>query len=459
MSLQPHDAAHLHASGRSPELILGQLDVLRRGPRYRKLVRPCSIGDGIVQLSSKEIARYRAAAASAAAAGRLVAFVPASGAATRLLSCLSPDVLARTRELALWDELELPADASTDAIDAALQQRFSGVPKALVPFHRGPEGIRSAFEEHLAEAALLVADADHTVRVHFTVGAEHELAFRQHLLEVQGRLERAFGVKLNVEFSTQAPATDTAAVDGEGELIREGDAIVFRPGGHGALLQNLAACGDLAIVKNIDNVVAEPHRPEVAAWRATLIGCLVDLERRVHEVVRDLTAGKAVEHAAARVAAELGIAEISKDRAWLLSALNRPLRVCGMVQNDGQPGGGPFFVDDTDRPQIVEAAEVDPRDVAQQAIWRGSTHFNPVDIAVSLCDAWGKPWDVAAFADPHAAIVTRKTHQGRTMTVLEHPGLWNGAMAGWNSVFVELPRSVFQPVKSLGDLLAEGHRS
>jgi hypothetical protein len=278
----------------------------------------------------------------------------------------------------------------------------------------------------LAEAAHAARDKDGVVRLHFTVAMDHRPAFEERLSEVKKLLESCCEATFDVSFSTQDPTTDTVALDVNGKLVRnEQGALLLRPGGHGALLSNLERCGgDFVLIKNIDNIASERHRARIVAWRLALVGTLIEAERRV-------------------------------------GSPERPLRVCGMVPNEGQPGGGPFRVHSESfaGPQIVEQSEIDPADSAQQTILSASKHFNPVDMVVSLRGPGGEAWKLDRFVDRERRLVSAKTWRGERIRTLEQPGLWNGGMAGWNTLFVELPRDAFHPVKRLEDLLSVGHRS
>lgn len=397
--LTPDDLDRIRASGRDPDRVLAQLRTLRQGPSWAPVLRPCTVGDGIERLEPGVHdgleARWRAAALQ----GRVSSFVPASGAATRLLSSLGG---------------ELPP-----ALDSLFEGRVhepSRTPKGLLPFHRYADHVRTAFDEHLVEATAMAADGP--VRAHFTVSADHQAAFEARLAQ-QIAAGRVRG-DAHVRFSTQHASTDTPCVDRDGFVLRDAQGGVrFRPGGHGALLRNLdRAGGDVVLVKNIDNVVRDSERGPVLAWRRRLVGRLLQEEAR---------------------------ARAEGDR--------RPVRVAGMVPNAGQPGGGPFWVDGPDGPtvQIVESAQIAPE---QRSMMAEGTHFNPVELVLSVRDASGDPYRLADFTDPAAVIVTHKRVDGVDATVLEHPGLWNGAMARWRTVFVEVPAVVFRPVKTLDDLLA-----
>jgi hypothetical protein len=309
--------------------------------------------------------------------------------------------------------------------------------------------------------------------LHFTVSPEHRAGFDRLFRTVAPDYEKRLDVRYEVNDSVQKPSTDTIAVDGSGRPLRDADGqLLFRPGGHGALIENLADLeGDLVYVKNIDNVQPDHLREPTRIWKRMLAGHLVHLERRAHGYVarlRRAEAPAAVLADALRFAREelniaLGEREASSTtlQPLLLDRLDRPLRVCGVVPNTGEPGGGPFWVVDGDgreSVQIVETAQIDPGDSDQQTRLRQATHFNPVDLVVAVRDAEGRPHDLRSFIDPDAVIVTRKSAEGRELLALERPGLWNGAMARWNTVFVEVPLATFSPVKSVLDLLRAEHR-
>jgi hypothetical protein len=311
------------------------------------------------------------------------------------------------------------ATASSSDIEA-----LAALPKGLLPFHRYAGFARTPFEEHLVEAAATVRDAAGVCRVHVTVSPEHRAAFAEILEKSRPRLERETRARFEVRFSEQAPSTDTVAIDEKGRLFRDGEGrLLFRPGGHGALLGNLAGSGgDIVLVKNVDNVVPDDRREQTVLWKRLLSGLLVRIERT--------------------------------------SPRDRPLRVAGVVRNEGEPGGGPFWVEGPggESRQIVESAQVNLSDPAQAAIWSAATHFNPVDLACSLRDASGRPFHLPGFVDERAVFVAKKTFEGRALSALERPGLWNGAMALWETVFVEVPKETFAPVKTVLDLLRPEHQ-
>jgi hypothetical protein len=402
LQLQPADLEELRARGKDRGEAERQLAQVRNPPPPMFLERAATVGDGILALDSEEQAECEALGREAIAADRVTKFVPASGAATRMFEALAAGQAEALERFARErGQLNLGED----------WRPFASRPKALIPFHRYPDGARTAVEEHLEEARQLGLR-----RLHFTVSAEHRAAFEALLARQPPGL--------TVTFSEQKPSTDTLATDGQGRPLRD-DAgrLVFRPGGHGALLENLADLGaDLLLIKNIDNISHARLWAEQLRWKRILLGVVV------REVRRAGSSG---------------------------SALDRPVRACGMVKNSGEPGGGPFWVR---RPggvdlQIVESAQVDGGDPEQKARFASSTHFNPVDIAAYL-----QGFDLRRFRDDGAAFVVRKSRDGQPLLALELPGLWNGSMADWRTVFVEVPPESFNPVKTVFDLLRPAHQ-
>lgn len=508
------DLEQLRSAGISPEEAHRQVEFLRRPTPYAHLERLCSSGDGIAVLSDPaERESLTGLFREAASRGRCTRFVPASGAATRmfraLLHYLPAGDLTRERinadarsgkkeatEVATFlDGLErfafagdlrgVLADRGEDLdqllragrlhpiLDGLLSQDglgYAGRPKALLKFHADGHGGRTPLEEHLAEAAALVRDGSGRCPVHFTVSPAEERLFRDLLATAGTRLEGEMGVSFQVGFSHQKPSTDTLAVDPEGNPFRKEDgSLLLRPSGHGALLENLDDLrGDIVLIKNIDNVAPDRLKAPTLVWSRILGGLALRLRERTSRLLERLRA-KAGEEAVAE-AMDLAATAFS----WSLppgrprpgaeeaaEILDRPIRVCGMVVNTGEPGGGPFWVRDAHgivRPQIVEKTQVDRRDPRQSDILDSSTHSNPVFIACSVRSGTGEPYELPRFLDPGAVIVTEKSHEGRPLKALERPGLWNGAMAGWNTVFVEVPLEVFNPVKTVNDLLRPAHQ-
>lgn len=502
------DEEAIRAHGLELAEVERQLDLLRHPPGFRLLDRAAAPGDGIRQLSAAEVKKCHAAFARGAEAGRFLSFVPASGAASRMFKSLMEE-LASGRELTraalearkaehpaaadvlraceAWRELAcaepwaaalaargLDAEALVEEgnfaplLHALLDPdglNYPDTPKGLLPFHAYPDGSRTAFEEHLEEAARLLRAGDGGVRLHFTVAPAHQGAFAETLHARGPAVEARHDARLEVGFSTQDPATDTIATDGEGQPFRQPDGrLLFRPGGHGALLRNLEGSrGEFVFIKNIDNIVPDDRRDAILHWRRALGGLLIRLREESTALAARLASGEAGAETAAStfLAKELGEnVKPGQAGAALEAILRRPMRVCGVVRNTGDPGGGPFWVQGRDgriTRQVVETAEIDAADPDQHAILDGSTHFNPTDMVCSLRDAEGKPFALQDYLDPSAVFIAEKSSGGRDLRALEHPGLWNGSMANWTTVFVEVPREIFQPVKAILDLLGPGH--
>ncbi len=512
-TLTDADRAALAARGLTHEKFSALLPHFEHGFPPIRLDRPCTLGDGI-DVFSDDADRYLRLHAQAAAAGRVTKFVPASGAASRMFRTLlsvvagpadkpalsvkaaTGDTDARTA-LRFVDELD--RFAFSDDLRASLARdgylldqligagryalllrylltpaglNYVEIPKGLVPFHRYADHARSAFEEHLVEAAEYARDAAGVARVHFTVSDEHRETVRSHLDRPSLRYAPS-GVRFEITYSVQKPATDTPAVNADGTPVRDArGALVFRPGGHGALLDNLGALGaDIVCIKNIDNVLPDRLRPAATRSTKLLCGYLVELQQAAfsHLVHIERRGAQALSAAGAFVRDRLALhfptdfASMTREaqRAALADRLNRPLRVCGVVQNTGLPGGGPFWVaaaDGTVSRQVVESSQIEMDDAAQRACWLRATHFNPVDMVCGVRDHTGRPFDLTRFRDPTTGFISEKSYAGRTIRALEWPGLWNGGMAGWNTVFVEIPAAVFQPVKTVMDLLLAEHR-
>ncbi len=474
-----------------------QLALLRGPAPVVELDRPCRVGDGVLVISPEREQGLVALGEAAAAAGRLSRFVPASGAATRMFKELldaqveaTEELVASMRRFPFADDLFASAEAAGGSISewvsvgdhASIRRQllelpglgYARLPKGLLKFHDYPEGSRTAFEEHLVEAANTVRDAEGVCRLHFTVSVEHQELFEDLLESLRAPLRQRLGCEFEVAFSNQLPATDTLAADGDGQPFRREDgSLLLRPGGHGALIRNLASLGgDLVAIKNIDNVVPDAGKALVVRWKLILTGYLVELQERVFELaraLRDRPDEVDVAEALGFVAVELQTPEASRLESaardeqldYLRARVDRPLRVCGVVLNEGEPGGGPFWVTDASgeaTPQIVEGSQVNQGNEAQRSILASSTHFNPVDLACGLRDAWGRSYDLERYIDPGAVFVSKKSLEGRELEALERPGLWNGAMARWNTVFVEVPAATFAPVKTVFDLLRPAHQ-
>ncbi len=472
------DLSQIERHGLTPEAVESQLENFRRGFPYLKVVRAASPADGVRMASEAEIdaavARYEAAAAGT----KVVKFVPASGAATRMFKELFEFVnedkrgkgidtlLGRIGEFAFWPELQavLPAGADDKATVRAIVGEglnYGGKPKGLVTFHAYPEGARKAVEEHLVEGAAY-AVSDGVVRIHFTVSPEHRAGFEALLAEKVPVYEARFGVKYDISFSVQKPSTDTVAVNPDNTLFRQDDGtLLFRPAGHGALIENLNEIdADVVFIKNIDNVTTDANRGDTVRYKKALAGMLLALQERTFGYLRALRAGTADTAEVAAFVEEQLCVKLPEhcDAALLEALLDRPIRVCGMVRNEGEPGGGPFWVanpDGTESLQIAESSQIAPEDMP---LMQSATHFNPVDLVCGVRDSAGGKFDLRQYTDPSTGFISSKSAGGRPLRAQELPGLWNGAMARWNTVFVDVPVSTFSPVKVVQDLLRPQHR-
>ncbi|MBV8201072.1 MAG: DUF4301 family protein [Acidobacteria bacterium] len=521
--------------GITPERALRHVELFRNPPPYTRVLRPCTLGDGIRAIFPDDEPGLTARFDAAAAAGRIHKLVPASGAASRMFQPLlerldqlvaaaghagegeedgaaaggaaagapAPALSAEARtffaelpRFAFFEDLAaaaaargVPLAAGGGTLTPAEQRTvlaclltaaglgYSETPKGLILFHRYPQGPRTPFEEHLVEAARYARDRGGVCRLHFTVSPQHEAGFRDLLADRGAALGRRLGCRFEVGFSHQRRSTDTLAVDPEHRPFRLPDgSLLFRPGGHGALLDNLQQLAGegagIVLLKNIDNVVPDRLEPELTRWKKLLGGTLAAYRERACRLLDGLDAAlpdedlldeaaRFAEHELSRqLPARFAAASAAERRHLLFAALDRPMRVAGVVRNTGEPGGGPFWVEAAGGEvslQIVETSQIGP-EPDQQAALAASTHFNPVDMACALHDRAGRPYDLDRFVDPATVFIAAKSHEGQPLKALEHPGLWNGAMAGWNTVFVEVPNATFAPVKTVLDLLRPEHQ-
>ena len=376
-----------------------------------------------------------------------------------------------------------PADALVEAgrfrdvVSALLDDEGLGygqLPKGLLQFHAYKDCARTPLEEHLVEAALY-ATSDGKADVHFTVSTEHRELFEELVERVLPEYEKLFGVHYHISFSEQKPSTDTLAATLDNEPFRTDDGrLLFRPGGHGALIQNLSELeSDIIFIKNIDNVVPDRLKPATTLWKKVIAGVLVTLQRQAFSYLRRLDEGNVgraeLDEMCQFLRRELctevpGISELSE--AELIETLrrkfNRPMRVCGMVRNVGEPGGGPFLAFNPDgsvSPQILESSQIDTHNPTYMAMFQGGTHFNPVDLVCATRDYQGNHFDLPRYVDPATGFISSKSKNGRELKALELPGLWNGAMSDWSTIFVEVPLETFNPVKTVNDLLRPQHQA
>ncbi|HJX33948.1 MAG TPA: DUF4301 family protein [Desulfatiglandales bacterium] len=503
------DLDDIRARGMTPEKVLNQIEAFKRGVTPLTLIRPCTVGDGIISLENKDIERLCGVYEKAALTGRAIKFVPASGAASRMFELLMSykgrlgkgleDLEIHRPFIRFFEEVErFPFHEKLESamsaggmdikkavterdyqaiIDYALGSKglnLADLPKGLIPFHRYGGYSRTPVEEHIVEAAAYVTNSRGIASIHFTLSPEHEKTVKKHIKDIRKRYERP-GLKYAFSFSTQKRSTDIVAVDMDNNPFRDqGGRLLFRPGGHGALLENLIGLnGDIVFIKNIDNVAPDRLKHAAYIYKKALGGLLVELQARIFEYLKRLSKGRMdaslINEVFEFVETRLSItppdgiseATMGKKREYLVSGLNRPLRVCGMVKNTAEPGGGPFWIrhrDGTSSIQIVEASQVDMGIEGQKGIFESSTHFNPVDLVCGMRDYSGRHFNLNDYVDHESGQITIKSKDGKRLKALELPGLWNGSMAYWNSIFVEVPLITFSPVKTIFDLLRREHQ-
>ena len=500
----PSDLEQMSLLGISPERLESQINHFREGFPKSHLDAPATPDNGGIKvLSDKEITRYERQYRTLGRGKKILKFVPASGAATRMFKDLYafsstyfgvatnfgkefPEVkefLENIRTFAFFDDLKACMAAAdldieeylqrgdyTTVINFLLKEQYLGygsLPKGLLKFHRYGALQRTPVEEHIVEGALYARSDDGTVNLHFTISPEHRTAFRRKLAEVKHYYESTLGVKLKITFSEQKHYTDIIAVDEQNNPIRDEEGrLVFRPGGHGALIENLnEQRADLIFIKNIDNVVPDWMKHTTVIYKQVIAGMLLELHGKVCDHLRTLDSHpdeKTVKKIARFATDELGLTlPDSCDADTLHRLLNRPMRICGMVKNLGEPGGGPFYTIDTRGHrslQIVESAQVNHNDPQQEAHFQGSTHFNPVDLVCCTKNYRGRYFDLRQYVDPMTGFISKKSKGAITLKSQELPGLWNGAMADWITLFVEVPIATFNPVKTVNDLLRKEHR-
>jgi len=487
------DLRQFEEAGIQTETVSRQLEQFRTGFPFPEIIAPATKGNGIQVMNSAE--RDEARTVFAGFSGNAEKFVPASGAATRMFKELfdarvflekgeelktgSPlslffegiDHFAFYRELSALPGFSKAVKA--DVISLLLDEKglnYGSLPKGLLKFHKYGSYSRTPFEEHLLEAAEYTANRSGEARVTFSVSPEHLDAFKELESRVKPVYENSLKTRFVLSYTLQKRSTDTVAADLENRPFRKSDgSILFRPGGHGALIENLNETeSEIVFIKNIDNVSREENLHLVSEWKKILGGKLLLIRERIFGYLEKLDVefnpelNKEVEEFLEKtfcIKLPSLPQELYKD--FIIAKLNRPLRVCGMVKNLGEPGGGPFIVRDADGStslQILESAQINFADPMQKKRFSESTHFNPVDLACSLTDYRGNKFNLLKFVDQETGFISAKSYEGRPLKALELPGLWNGAMSNWNTAFIEVPVETFSPVKSVMDLLRPEHR-
>lgn len=502
------DLALLEQKGITVEQAEEQLKRFATGFPYLKILDVARTGHGITILTEEEqkaaVERWQKYLADG---GEVCKFVPASGAASRMFKALfefvdgdtetpAPDsaveqLIADIDKMAFISDLDAACkkmfDASVEQLKAAGRNKeliaaiirpeglnYGNLPKGLLKFHSYPEGSRTPVEEQLVEGAQTAANAEKVVNLHFTVSANHRKLFEEKINEVLPEISKKRGVKFNVSLSEQKPSTDTIAANPDNTPFMEDGHLLFRPGGHGALIQNLNDMESAVVfIKNIDNVVPDSRRDATVKYKQVLAGYLMQLHDTITKYLDDLAAGNYtrgyLQDMVRFLHTSLGITDRSIDgkndtdlAVYIHEKLTRPLRVCGMVRNEGEPGGGPFIAynpDGSASPQILESNQIDPANEEYARMLQGATHFNPVDLVCYIKDRNGKKFDLPKYVDSATGFISSKSSHGKELRAMELPGLWNGAMSDWNTAFVEVPVDTFNPVKTVNDLLRPAHQS
>lgn len=505
MKLSQQDLQQIASKGISEATVETQLGQFGSGFPYLRLQAAAAVGAGIERLTDDEKASLIAQWADYKAKGhKIVKFVPASGAASRMFKNMFAfasadyDTPQTDFEKKYFDEID--RFAFYDALNAKCQEltgsdipslkaagrykeiakamleadglNYGQLPKGMLLFHKYEEGPRTPMEEHLVEGALY-AQSGGKAYIHFTVSHDHLPMFRQRVADKADFYAKKFGVEYDITFSEQKPSTDTIAVNPDNTPFRNEDgSLLFRPGGHGALIENLNDLdAEVVFIKNIDNVVPDRLKPETVDYKQVIAGLLVKMQQKAFDYLRLLDTGKYTHAQLEEIVRflqrdlccrkeDIKHLEDAELVVYLRSKLNRPMRVCGVVKNVGEPGGGPFFAynqDGTVSLQILESSQIDTSNKEYMDMFTNGTHFNPVDLVCAVKDYKGQPFDLVKFVDRQTGFISSKSKNGKELKALELPGLWNGAMSDWNTIFVEVPLGTFNPVKTVNDLLREQH--
>ncbi len=489
----------------SEEKLEEQIKCFQTGFPYVKVERAATIHDGICRIEDSDKDFYIEEWSSYLKGdGIVLKFVPASGAASRMFKDLfefqesDSEIPFNNSVIQFFDEIpnfafcealnsKCKRNEGKEVFELLKEKRYKDVvfnlldekglnygflPKGLILFHRCSKESRTPFEEHLAEGALYAKNSKGKVNLHFTVSHEHLTLFKRLLERRIDEYAYTYGADFSVTFSVQKPSTDTIAVDKDNNPFRSNGKLLFRPGGHGALIENLNdISADVIFIKNIDNVVPDPFKQPTVEYKIILAGMLVNLQKQIFTYQRLLDSGSVskemIEEMLLFTEEKLsvfdernGLSETNPIE-YLKNKFNRPLRVCGMVKNEGEPGGGPYLCENPDGTvslQILESSQFDHKNAEQMEIMKQATHFNPVDLICGVCNYKGEKYDLTSYVDKETGFISLKSKDGRELKALELPGLWNGGMSDWNTVFVEVPIETFNPVKTVNDLLRKEHQ-
>lgn len=503
------DIQQIKKQGLTVDKVKNQINDFESGFPFLNIYKPATINDGIVRLNENEILAYVKLFEDINPDA--LKFVPASGAASRMFKFLfefyenakeqyesiedieNVDVkifFSNIKKFAFYGELKHVLETKNYDIESLLEQgKYKGIlkyflfeeglnygqkPKGVLLFHINDKITKTAFEEHLLEGINYAKSADNKVKIHFTISTEHDHMFQELVSKTVKDLEEKFSVKFEISFSQQKLSTDMIAVDLNNELFRNIDgSLLFRPGGHGALIENLNDLNaDIIFIKNIDNVVPEKLAETTIRYKKALAGVLLSYQERIFNFINEIESedlnSKLTEEIEQFIEQELNYNFVKYEKMEsgvckkrLLEILKRPIRVCGMVRNEGEPGGGPFRVIQSNGAislQIVESSQIDPNNDLQMAILKSSSYFNPVDLVCAIKDHKGKKFDLLKYRDLNTGFISKKSKDGKELKAQELPGLWNGAMAKWNTIFVEVPIETFNPVKTVNDLLRPEHQ-
>lgn len=466
----------------------------KTGFPWMNIIAPATPSKGIKVLSENEVSRAvetaeKALSHEACNEGckglKFAKFVPASGAASRMFKdLLNKNVttvnkfVSNIDKFAFYDKSIYVGINGEELVDFTLGKAgldYASKPKGVLKFHRYEDEVRTAIAEHLVEAARYMKNSGAEANLVVTISPEHQALFDTAIAEVKSKYEKKYGVRYNIKTVFQYKWTDTIAVTPEGEpFLTDDGAVLHRPGGHGALINNLNEVdADVVSIKNIDNVSVESYLPTTAKWKQVLIGTALLYKEKINGFIEKLNPSASddlcteiesflKDELCIELPALYNAASLEERAEILYSYLHRPIRVCGMVKNEGEPGGGPFLIKEKDGStslQILEGVQIDQNDSHAVECLKSSTHFNPVDLVCVLTDEQGRHFDLLKYVDEDAGFISSKSYQGRDLKALELPGLWNGSMSRWNTVFVEVPVETFNPVKTVLDLLRPAHQA